>query len=368
MSDTNLGPRHLVSMREVERELQQQMKALQGEGPLQRARMSNLVVFTDSLERAIEANDHLYQIANVHPSRTILLVGEPGQDRELTARITVRPLAKGNKRYALSEMVTLHAGGSLVSRLPFAVRSLLLGDLPVSLWWALNTPPPMAGPLMYDLAENAQQIVYDSVGWPDPARGVAATAAWLDSVERESGRWRVASDINWRRLKYWRRLLTQSLESSAPGVRETVTDVCIEHGPHGSIQAWMLAAWTMRLLDGSARTGKMTPGVEMAWRVALPRSEAWFHVRRREEGPPTVVAVRVACTIDGTPGALVLTQDGPSRLAVEVEGSGMAPRTVTIAGMGAMDLIGRQLSDRERDPVFRGSMATAAMMAQGLLP
>jgi hypothetical protein len=124
----------------------------------------------------------------------------------------------------------------------------------------------------------------------------------------------------------------------------------------------------MRLLGGTVRTGKVTPGVEMAWRVSLPKGEAWFHVRRREEGPATVMAVRVACTIDGTPGALVLTQDGPNRLAVEVEGSGMAARTVTIAGMGAMDLIGRQLSDRERDPVFRESMATAAVMAQGLLP
>ena len=29
------------------------------------------------------------------------------------------------------------------------------------------------------------------------------------------GRWRVASDLNWRRLKYWRRLLKQEFEAFA---------------------------------------------------------------------------------------------------------------------------------------------------------
>ena len=54
-------------------------------------------------------------------------------------------------------------------------------------------PPPMAGSLLHELAELAQQIIYDSVGWPEPARGVAATGGWLEQIERPGGRWRVAS-------------------------------------------------------------------------------------------------------------------------------------------------------------------------------
>ena len=71
--------------------------------------------------------------------------------------------------------------------LPFAVRALLIGDLPTNLWWAAPVPPPFAGPLLYELAEHAQQIVYDSMGWPDPAHGVAATAGWLEQIERADG-------------------------------------------------------------------------------------------------------------------------------------------------------------------------------------
>ena len=73
-------------------------------------------------------------------------------------------------------MIVLHAAGPTVARLPFAVRALLVGDLPINLWWASNQPPAFAGALLFDLAENAQQIVYDSRGWVEPTRAVAATS------------------------------------------------------------------------------------------------------------------------------------------------------------------------------------------------
>ena len=93
--------------------------------------------------------------------------------------------------------MTLHAAGAAVERLPFAVRALVIGDLPTNLWWAAPQPPPLAGPLLHDLSENAQQIMYDSIGWEDPVRGVAATASWLDRIERggaaAAGVWRRTS-------------------------------------------------------------------------------------------------------------------------------------------------------------------------------
>jgi glucose-6-phosphate dehydrogenase assembly protein OpcA len=362
--------RYAVPLRDAERELNKQMKMLQGEGdrPLQRARMSNLVIFCDSLEQSILINEQVPAISAVHPSRTILLVGEPGSDRELTARVTVRPIGAGSKHYACAEMVTLHAGGGNVDRLPFAVRALLIGDLPVNLWWAAPTPPPLAGALLYELAEHAQQIIYDSLGWPDPARGVAATASWLEAVERPGGRWRVASDLNWRRLKYWRRLILQSLEpASAPGVAESVSEVLVEHGPHAVVQAWLLASFLSRRLGWRVQAGKVTPGVELSWRFTTEKGEARVRIRRLEEGPPEVTGVRIACRLDGRPGVLDIRPEGPQRLSVRLEGVDAAARTVTATPQNAVDLVGRQLSDRERDAAFRDSMAVAGVMANSLL-
>ena len=55
------------------------------------------------------------------------------------------------------------------------------------------------------------------------------------------------------------------------------------------------------------------------------------------------------------------------RLSAHLEGVSGAPRTVTIRPQSLAELVGRQLSDRERDPVFRESMAVAQVFAQSVL-
>jgi glucose-6-phosphate dehydrogenase assembly protein OpcA len=362
-----------VPLRDIEGELNRQMRALQGgqHAPLFRARMSNLVIFCTSKETADSIATQVPDIVTVHPARVLLLVGEPGpENTEITATVLVRAQRIGSQQQACTEQVSLHAAGPSVERLPFAVRALLIGDLPTNLWWASPQPPPLAGPLLYELAEFAQQILYDSIGWPEPARGVAATAAWLEQIERVSvgGRRRVASDLNWRRLKYWRRLLAQALDpGSAPGAAESVSEVLVEHGPHAVIQAWELLSWLARLLQWRVQTGKVQPGIEISWQFAAAQGEAHVRIRRLEKGPPEIRRVRIVCKLEGKPVTLNLVVESDVRLAVLVEGVDSEPRTVTVPKLSAAELVGRQLSDRELDPVFRESMAVAQVFAQSVL-
>jgi glucose-6-phosphate dehydrogenase assembly protein OpcA len=360
-----------VPLYEVERELARQMQALQGPGdrPVQLARMSNLVVYCDSAAQAEQAEAQVPDVVAVHPARVLLLVAGPGADAaSVTAEVLVRPIGGGHTHHACAEQVTLRAGEAAVHRLPFAVRALTIGDLPTNLWWAAPHPPPLAGPLLYDLSENAQQIIYDSRGWANPVVGVLATASWLEGVEREGCRWRVASDLNWRRLKYWRRLVGEALApASAPGVAESVTEVLVEHGPHAVVQGWELGAWLVRRLGWRLHGGKVRPGVEIAWVFSTAHGPRLLRVRRLEQGPPEVRRVRLACMLEGRPGAMEVVPEDGQRLAVRLEGVNAAPRTLTLPGHPAAELIGRQLCDRERDPVFHESMAVAHAMAQSML-
>jgi glucose-6-phosphate dehydrogenase assembly protein OpcA len=372
MTDTMAAPR-LVPLWQVERELLRQMKELQGpdERPVQRARMANLVVYCASQERAAQLNTEIPEVVSVHPARVLLLVADMElASTELETTVLVRPLNIGSHGFGFSEQVTLTAGRGAVDHFPFAVRGLLIGDLPTNLWWAAPVPPPFAGPILYDLAEHAQQIVYDSMGWPDPARGVAATAGWLEQMERADGprRWRVASDINWRRLKYWRRMLTQSLEGAEDrGLFESARDIRIEHGPHSVVQAWMLMSWLTGQLGWKVQTGHVDPGVEMLWRFHGPTGEPVVRIHRMDEGPQEIQRIRIRCRLDDRDSALDLfVQDG-QRLAMRVEGVEEAPRTMTLPPHAPAELVGRQLSDRERDPVFRDSMSVAQVMARSLL-
>lgn len=367
------SPTATVALRDVEPELDRQMRELQGsgEGPLLRARMSNLVIFCNTPEQAVGITAAVPGVVTVHPARVLLLIGEPGPEScPITATVTVHAHRIGKQQTAYSGQVTLHAVGATVSQLPYAVRRLLVGDLPTNLWWAAPQPPPLAGELLFELAEHAQQIIYDSIGWREPARGVIATADWLEQLEARAGtsRWQVASDLNWRRLKYWRRLVAQALEpASAPGAVESISEVVVEHGPHAVIQAWELIAWMARRLGWQVLTGKVKPGIEIAWRFLAPHGDLRVRLRRLEQGPPEVRRVHLSCTLEGKPAALNLVVEDERRLAIIPEGIEGAARTVSVPAQTAADLVGRQLSDREPDPVFRESMSVAQSLARSVL-
>jgi glucose-6-phosphate dehydrogenase assembly protein OpcA len=363
-----------VAVESVEHALARQEKALQSnpEAPVQRARMSNLVVYCDSAERAAEVAAALPAVAALHPARVLLLLAEPDvKPAGLTARVCVRTHGAGEGHTVLTEQITLHATGQSVQRLPFAVRSLVVGDLPINLWWATPQAPPLGGVLFHDLAENTEQVLYDSIGWPQPARGVVSVASWLAQLERgpHPGRWRVASDVNWRRLKYWRRLLAQSLApASAPGILDAVTEVVLEHGPHAVVQAWELVSWLASRLGWKVQGCRVQPGVEIQWNLDGPQGLLRLRLRRLEKGPAAIQAMHITASRAGKAQTLRLAcEEEGCRLMAILEGTGSAPRTMTVPPQPLAELVGRQLPDRERDPVFRASMAVARVLAESVL-
>ena len=356
-------------IRAIEHELKGLLKLaaeVSGE-PVRRVHMSNLVVYCDRMDTAGQVAQQVPEIAAVHPARVLLLIRDAAATgSQVTAAVSVRFRSLGRSQEACSEQITLHAPAAVADRLPFLMRRFLIGDLPINLWWSSTVPPALAGQALFDLAEHAQQIMYDSIGWPDPPRGVAATAAWLEQVERrDSCRWRVASDLNCRRLKYWRRLMAQALdEASAPGAAASITELTIEHGPHAVVQAWSLAAWLSQRLGWTLKSGVVRPNVEIEWRFRTPQGEARARVQRRSEGPPVICRLRLACTVGGKQVVMNFApEDGP-HLKITLEGTDAAPRTVTVPPLTPAELIGRQLSDREPDPVFSQSMAVAQAMAR----
>ncbi len=259
-----------VAVSDIEAELARRVSSFKGtsEGPVLRARMSNLMIYCDSAKLAEEVTAVIPAVAGQHPARVLLLVAEATADTA-PVKASVKVWSQtGTKVRICTEQVTLRAAGDAVSELAFAVRGLLIGDLPINLWWAAHVPPALGGAMLSDLAERAQQVIYDSIGWLEPARGVAMMATWLGKFEREPGQgeWSVASDLNWRRLKYWRRLLGQALDpATAPGALTSITDVYVEHGPRAVVQAWELVSWLAARLGWQVRQGRVQPGVEIGW-------------------------------------------------------------------------------------------------------
>lgn len=362
-----------IALHAIEAELARRLKEAMGTGDaaISRVRMSNLVIYCDNLSLANAVSAELPHIVAIHPARVFLLVAEPSLSTgEENAYVSILERPGSDGRKAFCEQITLCASGRGIERLPFAVRGLSIGNLPTNLWWAAQQPPPFTGPLLHDLAEYAEQILYDSIGWTQPARGVAATASWIVSLERAQrpSRYRVASDLNWRRLKYWRRVLAQALDpATADGAIDSTTEVLIEHGPHAVVQAWLLGSWLASCLQWQVQAGTIMPNVEFSWHGRGPQGPVRIRIDRLPEGPSEIRRVRVACRLAGVAGAFDIRVEDERRLAIHLEGFDATHRTVTITPQTTAELVGRQLSDRERDPVFCQSMSVAGTLSQSLL-
>jgi len=357
-----------VPIDRVEAELNRRLKAAAADihAPVRRARMSNLIIFCDCPDQADRAEAEVPEIVAIHPARVLLVLAEPAAAvGGVRASVLVRRV--DHRPDLVSEQVTLRAGGRSTEELPFAVRGLLIGDLPTNLWWACPSPPALAGPILGELAERAEQVIYDSLGWADPSRGVAATSSWLDRFERGpgQGRWRVASDLAWRRLKSWRRLISQGLDpASAPGFLPAISEVLIEHGPHAVTQAWQLASWMASRLGWAYQASKVKPDVEIAFQFRGPRNPITLRIDRLPDGPAEIHRVRVSRGFEGKDGSLEFAAEPSGRLAIQPQGVDIQARTMAVPGRRIAELIGRQLSDREADPVFRESMKVAQRLAQ----
>jgi glucose-6-phosphate dehydrogenase assembly protein OpcA len=338
------------------------------DAPVHRARMSNLIIHCRTSERAAEVEPMIPEVVSIHPARVLLLVADDHSgSSDIHASALVRKA--GREAQLCSEQITLRGGPHAAEHLPFAVRGLQIGDLPTNVWWTNPVPPALAGPILDDLTEYAQQVIYDSLGWPEPHRGVAATAAWLARFERDAkdGRWRVASDLNWRRLKPWRRMIGQALAPTAtPGALDSVSEILIEHGPHAVTQAWQLTGWLSSRLGWKIRASKLRPNVEIDFQLLAPHGALRLRIDRLADGPSDLRRVRFTCTLNGKLGALDITSDG-TRIAATPEGIDASPRTLAIQKMDTAEIVARQLSDREPDPVFREAMDAARVLAQAVL-
>jgi glucose-6-phosphate dehydrogenase assembly protein OpcA len=351
-----------VSFRRLEEELTRQLRALKGpdESPVVRARMSNLVIFCDNPERAAELERQLPAIVAAHPARVILLIGEhESAGEDLSAMPQVWKAVPGSRHPVYTEQITVHAQGEACERLPFVVRGLVVGDLPTNFWWANGLPPAFAGGMFLDLAELAEQVIYDSADWEEPASGFATIGFWVDQFEAVTGQvaWRSAADLNWRRLKTWRRLLGQALD---PEWINSICEVQIEHGIRGGSAAWLLTSWLAERLGWQPCSATAEADGGMAWR--LVNRENSIRVRL-QPCPGQPLGLRWLRLAGSASQAIHVVQVDERRLGITAEGLALPPHTLSTPPQSLADLVGRQLSDRERDPIFRAAIQRARELA-----
>lgn len=326
--------------------------------------MSNLMIFVASKEAAGKVPDEIDTVVQSHPARALLLIGDEQQAlSDIAAQVSAHCHTAGSGRRVCSEHVSVSATGAAVRRLPSTARSLLIGDLPTALWWASPTPPPLGGPLFDELSAMAGQVIYESLGWLDPVHQMIATADW---AARDPGG-QVIADLSWRRLKPWRRIITQGLDPTVvPQAQQSITDVYMEHGPHGLPQAWLLVSWLARRLGWQPTQGKVKGGTEVTWGFLSPRNPVKVTIRRLPTGDPVVTRMSIGWLVGGK-GMTAHFALEPDRLVVTWDDKNLAPRHLIAPPQTRAELVAKQLPDLGSDILFRNTLQVCKHMAEALL-
>ena len=218
------SPAALASIREIEREVATLRMAPGSDVPYQRTSVMTHTAWVPP-EWVEAAEDVLAGLAERHPSRTIVLVPEPGAEDGLEAEVEVDVFPVGEGREICTETIRIRLKGSRASAPASVVEPLFLPDLPVFLRW--RGVPDFGGTAFESMLGVVDRLIVDSTEWPDLLRSYAQLTEIFERV--------VVSDIAWARTSRWR----HQLASLWPGI----ADVKKIRVTGTAAQAELLAGW-----------------------------------------------------------------------------------------------------------------------------
>jgi glucose-6-phosphate dehydrogenase assembly protein OpcA len=325
-----------------------------------RACMSNLIIYCDTPKEAEVISQEIPAIVDIHPARILLLVGN-GKPSEaaLEASIAIYYTALDDGWQVCGERIDVISTTAAADRLPSVARSLLVGDLPTTLWWASQRPPPTTGDVFFQLAELANQIIYDNVGWLNPAQGVAAMTRWVAAQENT----RIVHNLAWRRFAGWRKLISQVLDPQAtPGALHALHTIEIAHGPHALPMTWLLAGWLASQLKWQSVDGKRLSNSELVWRFRNNNQDIKIQVKRLPKGNPLIYHLMFDWGKPEQAGRICFERLDNERIGIVEALSTVPPRAFSAHVPERSTLVSAQLAQRNRDKIFENALKSSNAM------
>ncbi len=322
-----------------------------------RACMSNLIIACETETQAQQVRERIPALVEQHPARVFLLTAEAPAQGSIVAEVSAHCRRVEGDQQLCSEHVDIRFAPQVTERLGSVLRPLLIGDLPTALWWASNRPPPLSAALFESLAELADQVIYSSVGWPNPAEGVRAMTRWVVGDSRP------VFNLAWRHLKPWRRILAQVLAPQvAPGALKNIQRVRIDHGPHALAMAWLLIGWLAARLEWQPQQGKLRSATQADWSFTSPSGTIAVEIHRLEQGPAQPRRLEIAWQ-GPAPGNVAFVLDDDDWLHVDPDTSTLPAASLPSREPPLEAMIAAQLAHRSRDALFQQAIGVAQVMA-----
>ncbi len=326
-----------------------------------RACMSNLIIYCDSREELERISREITDIVDAHPARVLLLMGngEPS-DGKIEALITMYYQAVPAGWQVCAERIDVICTPESTEYLPSVARAHLIGDLPSTLWWVSRQPAPKAGEVFFQLAELADQVIYDNIGWANPLTGIAQMTRWV-AAQQDS---LVVYNLAWRRLTILRKLISQVLDPQvAPDALILLRKIKIEHGPHALPLTWLLVGWLSAQLDWEPVSGKRVSASELYWRFKKNNIDIKVVATRLPEGKPLIYQMLFDWSQPrGNEGNVCFKRLDDDRIGIVEELSTVPARVFTAQIPHRSTLVISQLARRDRDKIFERALRASNEM------
>lgn len=209
-----------------------------------RASVLNLIVAVGE-ESADEVARDVSELANRHPSRSIILIsdadGESSLDIRLSAFCSLRGGAGDN---VCSEQISVHAAGPPALHLESVAGPLLIPDLPTFLFYPEGFPNSDDG-----VIPLADRVILDSSSPPGCEESFRRMSALMEGGVS-------VGDIQWTALSPWR-ALARELFSSPERAEEVrnLREVEVMHTAGGESRAMLFAGWLASSLGWTPKKG-----------------------------------------------------------------------------------------------------------------
>lgn len=356
----------------VEQEAEDTTAATPAENrPVMRACTLSLLAIASDDKAADQAAAAIAEFTSRHPCRAIVVIAEAeSETEELSAYVSAHcHLPLPGARQVCCEQISVIARGPAVAQVPGVVLPLLVGDLPVVLWWLSGLPHQSE--LFEQLLGASDRLIFDSAAAQDLGLTFAAANALCAN-------WRngILVDLNWLRLSHWRDLLAHLFELAGVAaclqriakvtVRMIHRTAELEMAQPALLLGWLAAQLQWRLSEPFA-------AIETGWRALWDSSgrEIVTEVVRAESGNEAELAeLHLHLNHAGQPAELSIQRrlsDTGFILQAQVSGfterpAETPPSLIRLEEASLAALMARALDRHQRDEVYEKALRKATQL------
>lgn len=339
-----------------------------------RAAVLNLVVYADREMHAKRAAESTSRLADRHPSRAIIVLGDRMREGvDVAVQLHCHVPHEDATAQVCYEQILARVKGDADERIASVVIPLLVPDLPVFLWW--TGTPPSDTRRFDDLLDLAGRLIVDSADFARPDRTLPLIAD-LASSQRHRGFG--VTDLNWTRLTPWRELIAAFFDSTAwRPYLDQIVGVRVGFGVdmdgrdiHPS-QALLLVGWLASRLSWQA-VEALAPSEAGGLLFRMSRGDGGpiaVRVRPRfERGiePGDTSGVRIQARAGATLAEFVLKRAPDPRhvtATIVVDGETRAQRVVPLPSSDIDQLLREELAIVGSDQVYEDALRALVALA-----